>query len=238
VPFLRLPRRLGEVCERRSPLLEHEDQGLMETTKLIQRVRKPRVGKLGRNPFTFGAGGGRLQPQAMDLLEPVFTFDYMMKAEYEFGAVPEGLNKIFQYAKAGNLGFSSVDVQTKDVKFKSFLDNDVKRTWKSCPVYIIGSKTDQTEIERRVMLIATDEDRCMADMWQKFKGKLHDGLYLTSEPMLDRYIKIDPSYDDPVIGWLELENGFFFTVDPSMAERFAALFGLMIEIKSAKDSEP
>jgi hypothetical protein len=233
VLVVRMSGRLGEVRERRDSLLEHEDQ-VMDRTRLIQRVRKPRVSKLGLNPFTFGAGGGRLQPRAIELLEPVFTFDYMMAAEYEFGAVPEALNKILQHAKADNLGFSSVDIKTKDVNFKSYLPNEVKRTWKSCPVYIIGSKTDQAEIERRVTLIATDQDRCMADMWSKFEGKLHDGLYLMNEPMLDRYIKMEPSYDDPCIGWLELENGFFFSVDPGMTERFAALFGLSIEIKSAR----
>jgi hypothetical protein len=45
---------------------------------------------------------------------------------------------------------------------------------------------------------------------------------------------LEPQYDRPVIGWLELENGFFFSVDPIMTEKFAALFGLLIEIKTAQ----
>jgi hypothetical protein len=228
---VRLSRRLGEIKKRRDPLLEHEDQ-VMETTKLIQRVRKPRVNKLGmHNPFTFGAGGGRLQPQALDLLAPVFTFDYMMKAEYEFGAVPEGLSKIWNYAKDKTLAFSKLVVDPKDVKLDTSYLNETKRT-EPVPVYIIGNGPDMAEIERRVRLIATDEDRCLADMWKQYKGKLHEGLYLVSEPSLCRYIKTIPNYDDPCIGWLELENGFFFSVDPSMAERFSHLFGMTIEIKS------
>jgi hypothetical protein len=206
----------------------------METTKLIQRCTRPLESKLGTNPFSFGAGGGRLQPEAQKLLAPVLSFDYMMKAEYEFGEVPEGLTKIWNHAKDKNLAFSKLDIKVKDVKYDSFLDKDVKRTWKSCPVYILGAKTDMTEIERRVHLIATDEMRGQADMWQKYKGKLHEGLYLCSDAMLDRYIVLEPQYDRPVIGWLELNNGFFFSVDPSMTEKFAALFGLLIEIKTAQ----
>lgn len=113
-------------------------------------------------------------------------------------------------------------------------DTCVKRTWKSCPVYVLGNKNDLPEIERRVHLIATDETRGQADMWSKYKGKLHEGLYLCSDAMLDRYIVLEPQYDRPVIGWLELNNGFFFSVDPSMTEKFAALFGLLIEIKTAQ----
>lgn len=210
----------------------------MEQSRLIQRLTAPINNKLGiDNPFSFGAGGGRLQPEAMKLLAPVLNFEYMMAAEYEFGAVPEGLSKIWSHAKNNNLFFSKLDIKVKDVKYKSILDSDVKRTWESCPVYVIGEKTDQTETERRVRLIATDEGHCLADMWNAHKGKLHEGLYLRSDVMLDRYIKLEPQYNRPPVGWLELDNGFFFSVDRVMTEKFAALFGLLIEIHE-KNSAP
>ena len=79
-------------------------------------------------------------------------------------------------------------------------------------------------------LIATDEDRCLGDMWNKFKGKLHDGLYVRDEPKLSRYIKLEPQCDRPPIGWLELDNGFFFSVDRTMAEKFAKLFDVSAQI--------
>lgn len=209
----------------------------MERTHLIQRLTAPRVKGLGiSNPFSFGAGGGHFSKQAMDLLAPIVRFDYMMAAEYEFGAVPEGLSKIHDHASNKNLFFSTLDIKFKDVKLNTSHLNQELRTWKSYPVYIIGSKPDQEETERRVRLIATDEDRCLADMYTKFKGKLHEGLYIRNETRLNRYLKLVPGHDDPVVGWLELENGFFFSVDRVMTERLAALFGMLIEIH-VKDSE-
>ena len=206
----------------------------METTKLIQRCTAPLHSPMGiRNPFAFGAGGGRLSSQALDLLAPVLNFDYMMAAEYEFGAVPDGLNKIRQHADK-KLFFSTLDIKVKSVKLKSDYIQDKKREAESVPVYVIGAESNREEIERRVTLLATDEDKCLQDMWQHFKGKLHEGMYVRDSPLLNRYIKFMPARDRPIVGWLELDNGFFFSVYPSMTEKFAALFGLFIEIKTAK----
>jgi len=206
----------------------------MQNTNLVQRLCPPRDDKMGvRNPFSFGAGGGRLSPKALDLLAPVLTFDYMMKGEFEFGAVPEGLSKIHDYATANNLFFSTIDIAVKDVKLDTSYLNQPLREWKSCPVYIIGAKSDQAEIERRIRLMATDEDRCCAEMWKHFKGKLHEGMYLCVEPLLNRQIKLVPTRDRPIVGWIELDNGFFFSIDRVMTEKFAKLFGLNIEIHAS-----
>lgn len=198
----------------------------METTKLIQRCTKPLHSPMGiRNPFAFGAGGGRLSDKALELLAPVLNFDYMMAAEYEFGAVPEGLNKIREGAEAKLLFFSTLDIKVKSVKLKS---DGTPRKDESVKVYVIGPSYDRQEIERRITLLATDEDRCMSDMWQHFvkKGGLHEGMYVRDSPLLNRYIKYVPTSDRPIVGWLELNNGFFFSVDKEMAESFAKLFGL------------
>lgn len=206
----------------------------MDKTYLIQRVSAPRNGGLGiRNPFSFGAGGGRLSNEALNLLAPILNFEYMMAAEYEFGAVPEGLNKIHQHATNENLAFSMLDVKLKSINFDKYgYDDWTERKGETAPVYIIGSKSDMEEIRRRVHLIATDENHCLADMARV--KKLHEGLYVRDAAYLDRTLKFEPKYDRPVVGWLELDNGFFFSVDPIMTERFAALFGLHIEIKTAK----
>lgn len=208
----------------------------METSALIQNLSAPRDTSLGiRNPFSFGAGGGRLGDEALKLLNPVFSFEYMGSAEYEFGAVPEGLNKIREYAAKGNLSFDSIDVKLKEIKFdKCGFEDWPERTQETLPVYIVGSTSDMKEIARRVYCIATDEDKCLADMYRAHKGNLHEGLYLRDAPMLNRWLKLEPKFDRPVVGWLELNNGFFFSVDPVMTERFAALFGVGVEIKTAK----
>ena len=67
---------------------------------LIQRLERPRTfkvqGKAVDNPFSFGGGykNGGLTDEAMDLIRPIMSFDYMGAAEFEFGAVPETLSKI------------------------------------------------------------------------------------------------------------------------------------------------
>lgn len=67
----------------------------MKYSYLIQRLCPPRRGS-GDNPFTFGGGllRGGLSKEAMDLLEPIWSFDYMGSAEFEFGSVPKALEFI------------------------------------------------------------------------------------------------------------------------------------------------
>ena len=80
--------------ERKLELLKE-----MKRTYLIQRLEKPRTLKIAGvelkdNPFSFGGGlrNGGLSKDATDLLRPLFSFDYMGAAEFEFGAVPEALS--------------------------------------------------------------------------------------------------------------------------------------------------
>jgi len=61
--------------------------------KLIQRLCAP---KNFDNPFSFGGGyvNGGLSEEAMNLLRPIFSFDYMGSAEFEWGALPKAFEKI------------------------------------------------------------------------------------------------------------------------------------------------
>ena len=65
----------------------------MKRTYLIQRLCQP---KNFDNPFSFGGGyiNGGLSKEAMDILRPIFSFDYMGSAEFEFGALPKALQII------------------------------------------------------------------------------------------------------------------------------------------------
>lgn len=65
----------------------------IKKTYLIQRLNKPTN---FNNPFSFGGGyrNGGLSEEAMKLLSPIFSFDYMGSAEFEFGAVPEAFQKL------------------------------------------------------------------------------------------------------------------------------------------------
>lgn len=74
----------------------------MQRTYLIQRLNRPIN---YNNPFAFGGGlqNGSLSEKAMDLLRPIFSFDYMGAAQFEFGAVPAALGFIHEQAHQGLL---------------------------------------------------------------------------------------------------------------------------------------
>lgn len=61
---------------------------ILKSTWLVQRLEKP-IGR--KNPFSFGGGlvNGGLSNEAMELLCPIFSFDYMGSSEFEHGIIPE-----------------------------------------------------------------------------------------------------------------------------------------------------
>ena len=76
----------------------------MKRSYLIQRLLAPSkisgdslLSKLD-NAFSFGGGlvNGGLSKDAMNLLRPIFSFDYMGSAEFEWGAVPKALSKMVE----------------------------------------------------------------------------------------------------------------------------------------------
>lgn len=88
---------------------------LPNNTRLIQRLEKPAKSGIfaGKdNPFAFGGGlrNGGLSDDAMSLIREVFAFDYMGSAEYEFGAVPEGLTKVAKAAQDGLLTAKTIKI--------------------------------------------------------------------------------------------------------------------------------
>lgn len=92
---------------------------VLNHTHLIQRLRKPinkqnNLSALGE-AFAFGGGlkNGGLSSEAMDLLRPLFSFDYMGSSEFEWGAIP----KFFEYIATNNKSYCGykIKIQEKDV---------------------------------------------------------------------------------------------------------------------------
>lgn len=80
-----------------------ENVAQMKGTWLVQRLKRPypKNSILGQdNPFAFGGGyrNGGLSDEAMGLLRGIFSFDYMGAAEFEYGAVPEALQRLAKQA--------------------------------------------------------------------------------------------------------------------------------------------
>lgn len=109
------------------------------STYLVQRLNKPHAGY--DNPFSFGGGlkNGGLSDEAMSLLRPIFSFDYMGSAEFEFGAVPKC--------------FHSIASNIKDYSTHTIVINKT-------PIYIICKTDENTLVDERLKLLAKNKIHC------------------------------------------------------------------------------
>jgi len=192
----------------------------MKSSYLIQRLNKPVDLPEGHilhgkdNPFNFGGGltNGGLSKEAMDLLRPIFTFDYMGAAEFEFGAVPKALSGILKEAK--NLVKSEIHVPYKAIRRHAPWE---KRLYKPFPkkgvviVYVLCQKDHLEYVKKLISDILADE----------FKVSLKEPTRLR-ESVMER--RDEHQFNKEACGWLELDNGFFFFTDQEMFENIAALF--------------
>jgi len=171
----------------------------MNRTRLVQRLNAPSktTGGLGDNPFAFGGGlrNGGLSETAMDLLRPVFSFDYMGAAEYEFGAVQQTLAAIKASAIAGNL----VTFEVKGLK---------KPVWGLAPKEIVAEASE---------------------LVRELAKKQYDRQLKESSLFYDALNPDKITWPVPTLGWLELNNHFFWTVDQKMYDGFANLMGVQHE---------
>jgi len=183
----------------------------METTWLIQRLEKPRVtqGKLDHiaQAFCFGGGGGRLSKEAWALLSPIFSFDYMGAAEFEFGAVPEALSKMVEQREEYESFEFTVPRKKIAKPWWRLRDKATSPQLETDPaIYIFCRKGDREEVTKRIV-------ECAADTLRLKKPTM---LHYTLDPEPDRNAR--------TVGWLELDNGFAFFTDKTMWENFCGLF--------------
>lgn len=186
------------------------DDGLERESWLIQRLERPRRAHplLGPdNPFSFGGGlrNGGLSDEAMGLLRGIFSFDYMGSAEFEFGAVPEALNKIAK--RASEYLAASFTIPLSAVH-KDFREKGPEPTGEAT-VYILCRADHTLGVIRRIRGWA-----------KKPYGGLKEVTHLSS------VLRPAGDWTPRVCGWLELDNGFFFFTDEAMWRASADLFGV------------
>ncbi len=193
----------------------------MRDTRLVQRLSKPFRGfpQLIDNPFSFGGGlrNGGLSEDGMAAVRSIFSFDYMGAAEFEWGIVPATLNAMVKNSKS--LSAIVILVPYKDVALPWHYDADKLPEGKA-PVYLIAYRDDLTEAVRRIRMWAKNKNPTSVE-WEgqthlKENTRLHDAIL--------------PNEENPtgIVGWLEVDNGFFFFTDEEMWRNTAALFGLKI----------
>jgi len=191
----------------------------MQRSYLIQRLHAPynTTGPLADlvNAFSFGGGyvNGGLTKDAMALLKNICSFDYMGAAEFEYGAVPAAFN--IMAGQAGNNELVAGRVKLKG--YTQDYDEDrhavaTTKVEKEFSVFFLCHKDWVTEVGARIHAFATDKHERT-----KERVCLHQALCPTYK--WDTYHK----------GWLELDNGFIFTIDPVMFRKFADVFGVKVE---------
>jgi hypothetical protein len=191
----------------------------MESSYLIQRLLKPYPVKEGSilkdNPFAFGGGlmNGGLSNDAMDLLRPIFRFDYMGSAEFEFGEVPKTLSKIAEN-RDKYIAFEFLVKYKYDSWFKKRQTVEGKKS-----VYVICQAEWVDEVKSVICHHANNARR---------KGD----KYFTKEAVfLDRSLALLEGDDwaKDYQGWLELDNGYFFFSNKEMFDKVCTLFEIKKE---------
>jgi len=182
----------------------------MEQSFLIQRLEKPFKNQTTDDPFAFGGGlvNGGISKEGMNLLRDIFRFDYMGAAEFEFGAVPKALQTIAKNAE--QYITTEVEVTTTRKPWKFVKGKQLPPITNTAKVYIICNKDWADEVKKRITKWAKEE---------------------SPRDTLERICLIEAvcpveKWDQEKVGWLELDNGYFFFTDKEMFEKTAKLFGI------------
>lgn len=180
---------------------------MFKRTRLIQRLKKPYPNDKLLNALSFGGGllNGGINKQAMELINDVFRFDYMGAAEFEFGAVPEAMQRLLKEEKVK----TTINIKASDIRSRWVSKRD-KVSYKDIEVYILCAKNELDDVEKIVRSV--------------FNGEKDLDLKCGSDAA--RSVDINTEDIRKSHGWLELDNGFFFFVDKEMWNKTCALFGV------------
>jgi len=164
----------------------------MERSYLIQRLKQP-IGRV--NPFSFGGGGGMMSKEAMVALAQIWSWDYMGAAEFEFGAVPEAFGKMEGKDVIAN--FFTVPYK---YEFMGWRDTPRQTFEGKQKVFYICIAEQEDEVKERLKIWAKKEPG-----GTKERIRFNEGL-----------ATVPTEIDSGVVGWFELDNGFFFFADEKM----------------------
>lgn len=180
----------------------------MKETWLIQRLRKP----VSEEKVRFMLGGGHgLTKEARQILRAAFQFEYMGSAEFEFGSVPDALERIIEKHKS--FVTAQVEIPLSKIHIDSWEKDHYRRPAGKTigTVYIFCQKDHLDYAKGLVFKLATDEN----------SHSLKERSYL-KYGFLEA---VDRSSSD-TCGWMEMNNGFFFFTDLKMFQDTLVLFGM------------
>jgi len=186
----------------------------------------------------FGEGGGGLglSDEARALFRNVCSFDYMGSAEFEFGAIPKTLNRIYEQQDLTTFEFTLEarhikpgwwrERSIREARAKELAD--AKKAGKRAPR---AKKPKFPEITDRVFYVLGPAGV------KNYAGQLIQNIASGTQRLKQgaRFEWVlDPSPSDDLVdvapgGWLELDHGFFFFVDKTMFTRVCELFKFPLE---------
>lgn len=182
---------------------------------LIQRLKKPfGDGRdLGARIFAFGCGlrDGGLSKEAMNILQEIFTFDYMGSAEFEFGAVPDALRSMV--TSIADLSTSSFEIDQGDIIVEKWESKHFQKPVKGMKktVYLLAKKSHHGPAEKYIRLLCD-----VTPPRLKEHPMFRNTLLEPSDPKED--------WRKETQGWLDLNNCLFFFTNKDMFEKTCALF--------------
>lgn len=207
-------------------------------SRLVQRLQAPRgEDKLAKvvEAFSFGGGGGRLKPEAMDMLRPIFSFDYMGAAEYEFGSLPESLGNIARNVKL--YGCYEFTIPAKDIKpswererkerLLREAELEAAERAKKKPKRInhgaLAEKAGLKPITDRVLYFFGRLDQ-KDDQFALVQRIIAGTQQVKAGAQMDRALDPISEYDHELKGWLDETNHCFWFIDKDMRDKTARLF--------------
>lgn len=196
-------------------------------TWLIQALNKPHKtpGPFKVNPFSFGGGGSGLKHETAQMLENIWSPEYMGSAEYEFGAFAQTLKAIYEYRKADLLIATVVDIDGKMAeKSGSWYSKGQAKARTS--VFVICCKNHFDNVVQSIDSLINDTKIPQphgpeAAVRLKRSIRLWDALYNPSH-----YWEAD-SWSH-FGGGLELDNGWFVFTDLEMFRKTCELYELKV----------
>lgn len=203
----------------------------IERPWLIQRLQEPMRVPENANPilkamaagaagpFSFGGGyvRGGLTEEANKILGEIFSFDYMGSAEFEFGAVPKALSELVKDQK--DLVAFEMTVDMEDVEpnlRRKYPRLNSKGKKEILPERPKGTKPVYVLCRRGHLDAVTNTVRALAKGESVFGLKEYCGLSEALDP-LEKSGRL-------AVGWLEIDNGYFFFTDKEMFKKTALLF--------------
>jgi len=187
----------------------------MNRTHLVQRLMRPyktdgdsNMDKLLKaNPFAFGGGlkNGGISEDGMEMIRNVFQFDYMGASEFEWGAVPKALAKVYKNAK-------------------DYIAYETLIPWKYRNWTPRLKKSETTKGKSLVYIICHKEwMRDVIDFIKRQAANPYNKKDFLKEVTLLQGALAKPDDRHPC-GWLELDNSYFFFTDKKMYEGTCKLF--------------